>query len=121
MERERRSFQLYSQFYERMLQQETQLLCQREQVRAVCERITQQTAHIMGRSSSDVIDELSWYSPLHKFTYYALFTFPNLGFKESEARSDTQLSQRFTTDVGVLPWDDAGDLCAAGSGGTPGR
>lgn len=33
MERERRSFLLYSQFYERILQQETQLLYQREQVR----------------------------------------------------------------------------------------
>lgn len=33
MERERRSFLLYSQFYEQILQQETQLLCQREQVR----------------------------------------------------------------------------------------
>ncbi|TKS86985.1 Coiled-coil domain-containing protein 162 [Collichthys lucidus] len=30
-ERERRSFLLYSQFYEQILQQETQLLCQREQ------------------------------------------------------------------------------------------
>lgn len=33
MERERRSFLLYSQFYEQILQQQTQLLCQREQVR----------------------------------------------------------------------------------------
>lgn len=33
MERERRSFLLYSHFYERILQQETQLLYQREQVR----------------------------------------------------------------------------------------
>lgn len=34
LERERRSFLFYSQFYEQILQQETQLLYQREQVRS---------------------------------------------------------------------------------------
>ncbi|XP_053192243.1 uncharacterized protein si:ch73-242m19.1 [Scomber japonicus] len=48
-ERERRSFLLYSQFYEQILQQQTQLLYQREQVAVLCREMILEISALQAR------------------------------------------------------------------------
>ncbi|XP_062296819.1 uncharacterized protein si:ch73-242m19.1 [Scomber scombrus] len=50
-ERERRSFLLYSQFYEQILQQQTQLLYQREQVSVLCREMILEISALQARVS----------------------------------------------------------------------